>query len=161
MATRSNRATPPEIRRKLQALKHQKILISEFQSRLAAAELECSRLEGEIYEYRASIAPIKKCPPEVLAIIFELYLCDNPTIICRLLLVCRQWYQITISTSRLWSRIPIKIRYTHNIENASNSIKRRLEMSLKRSGSVLLELDLDFSGLCHFARWSARNFTTP
>lgn len=136
---------PPEIRRKIQALFLQDKLIEELTSRLFSAQLERGRLEKEIYEYRASVAPIQKCPEEILGIVFEYYLLENPRLICRLLLVCRNWYKVTVSSPRLWNRIPIKFVLELDAKSTFKSVEKRVDQCLTLSKSTPLELDLDFS----------------
>ncbi|KIM32545.1 hypothetical protein M408DRAFT_182996 [Serendipita vermifera MAFF 305830] len=147
MAAHSIPSDPPEICRKLEALQHQYELIEELRSRMSAAQLECARLETEISEYRASVAPIRKCPQEILLMFFEYYVHEDPRLIRRLLLVCKQWYELAISSPRLWNRILIEFDSDWDIESICKSIKKRLKKCLKLSGTVPLELHLDFGGL--------------
>ena len=107
MPSRSTQADPPEIQQKIQALYAQNSLIKQIQSNLSAAQLERDRLEREIFEYRASVAPIQKCPEEVLLMIFELYSNYNPQLVTHLLPVCRHWYNIAVNAPQLWNHIGI------------------------------------------------------
>ncbi|KIM32541.1 hypothetical protein M408DRAFT_182939 [Serendipita vermifera MAFF 305830] len=102
MATHSTPADPPEICRKLEALQHQYKITEDLCSRIKDAQLECARLETEISEYRASVAPIRRFPQELLLMFFEYYICENPRIIRHLLPVCKQWYELAIPFSRLY-----------------------------------------------------------
>ncbi|KIM20853.1 hypothetical protein M408DRAFT_30052 [Serendipita vermifera MAFF 305830] len=147
MTARSASSDPPEIRRKLEALKHQHEIIGKLRSRMTAAQLECTRLETEIFHYRASVAPIRKCPQELLLLFFEYYTCENPRLIRRLLLVCKEWYELAISSPRLWNRIPIKFDSSWDIESTCEFIKKRLDKCLELSGILPLELNLEFGEL--------------
>ncbi|KIM32555.1 hypothetical protein M408DRAFT_19955 [Serendipita vermifera MAFF 305830] len=149
MVVYSTQEDPPEIRKKLEALQSQNNLIEELQLRLNPAQSERDRLEKEIDEYRASVLSgpsyIRKCPKEVLMIVFEFYTLANPLVVRRLLLVCREWYQLAVSMPRLWNRIPISLPYVWDIRSPCKNISRRVEIFLQRSGPLLLELDLDLS----------------
>ncbi|KIM32549.1 hypothetical protein M408DRAFT_183016 [Serendipita vermifera MAFF 305830] len=147
MTTRSTPSDPPEIRRKLESLQHQHEIIGNLRSRIKAAQLECARLETEIFEYRASVAPIQKCPQELIIMFFEYYTCENPRLIRHLLPVCKTWYELAISSPRLWNRIPIKFDSDWGIESTCDSIKKRLDKCLELSGTVPLELNLEFGEL--------------
>ncbi|KIM32546.1 hypothetical protein M408DRAFT_19946 [Serendipita vermifera MAFF 305830] len=144
MATHSTSSDPPEIRKKLEVLQLQHELIEKLRSRISTAELECVRLETEILEYRASVAPIRRCPQELLLMFFKYYTYENPRLIRRLLLVCKQWYELAISSPRLWNRIPIEFNPEWDVESACDLIKKRLEKCIDLSGSLPLELSLDF-----------------
>ncbi|KIM20850.1 hypothetical protein M408DRAFT_30049 [Serendipita vermifera MAFF 305830] len=144
MATHSTSSDPPEIRKKLEALQFQHELIEELRSRISAAELECVRLETEIFEYRASVAPVRRCPQELLLMFFEYYTCENPRLIRRLLLVCKQWYELAISSPRLWNRIPITFDPEWDVESTCDFIRKRLQKCIDLSGSLPLELNVDF-----------------
>ncbi|KIM32559.1 hypothetical protein M408DRAFT_19959 [Serendipita vermifera MAFF 305830] len=149
MVAYSTQEDPPEIREKLEALQSQNGLIEELQLRLNAARLERDRLEREIDEYRTSIPSgpsyIHRCPKEVLMILFEFYTLENPRVVRRLLQVCREWYQLAISTPRLWNRIPVTPEYVWDMKSSCKDIYRRVGVCLQRSGSLPLELDLNFT----------------
>ncbi|KIM32551.1 hypothetical protein M408DRAFT_19950 [Serendipita vermifera MAFF 305830] len=147
MTAHSISSDPPEIRRKLEALQHQHEVIENLRSRINVAQLECARLETELSEYRASVAPIRRCPQELLLMFFEYHTCKNPRLIRNVLLVCKQWYELAISSPRLWNRIPINFDSDWDLKSACESIEKRLEQCLKFSGTLPLELDFDFSEL--------------
>ncbi|KIM20849.1 hypothetical protein M408DRAFT_30048 [Serendipita vermifera MAFF 305830] len=147
MATHSTPADPPEICRKLEALQHQYKIIEDLRSRIRNAHLECARLETEISEHRASVAPIRRCPQELLLMFFEYYICENPRLIRHLLPVCKQWYELAISSPRLWNDVPIRLETDWDIESTCESIQKRLDKCIHFSGTASLELNLDFSGL--------------
>ncbi|KIM32556.1 hypothetical protein M408DRAFT_183049 [Serendipita vermifera MAFF 305830] len=146
MVVYSTQEDPPEIREKLEALQYQNNLVEELQFRLNAVQRERDRLEKEIDEYRMSAQSyIRKCPKEILMILFEFYTLENPRVVRRLLLVCKEWYQLAVSMPRLWNRIPINIDHVWDVTFSCNDISRRVEICLQRSGSLPLELDLDFT----------------
>ena len=99
--------------------------------------------------YRASLAPIRKCPSEILAAIFRSYLEDNPRRIRRLLLVCRLWHNLTLQTPDLWTNIPIIFDSgSEAAKDVVDSIKPRILACIKYSRNLPLDIDLDLRKLC-------------
>jgi hypothetical protein len=80
---------PPEILRRLESIQCQRALIDDLATRLKAAQLEHDHMERELNEYRASIAPIRKCPEEVLLMIFKSFADAAPELVAGLLQVCK------------------------------------------------------------------------
>src|SRR5450631_876186 len=110
--TYSSETDPPEIRRRLEQIRGQRALIDDLATRLKAAELEYDRMETDLNEYRASVAPIRKCPEEVLLMIFESFSKAAPELVAGLLEVCKRWRDIAANAPRLWTHIRIKIEPT-------------------------------------------------
>lgn len=140
---------PPNIEALLNSLETSQNNVSYLEEKLSLARQECHRLEKEFAEYQASIAPIHTCPPEVLSEVFNFYLLENPRIIRRLLLVCRQWYNVAVNDPRLWNRIFISIGDEWDVRGVAASIQRRVKLCLERSGTLPLEIDLALHGLCY------------
>ena len=141
---------PPRILKLLASWDKSQTLVSDLKSKLRLAQQECRRLEKEFDRYQASIpsiAPIRTCPPEILSIIFQFYLLKNPRLIRRLLLVCRKWYKLVVNDPRMWNRIFVTIGDDWDVKCTAKSIKRRINVCLRRSATLLLDLNLDFGGL--------------
>jgi hypothetical protein len=105
---------------------------------------ECERLERELAQYHASVAPIRKCPQEILLDIFRLYLSDNPRLIRRLGLVCKSWNLIVTRAPTLWTQIPILIdTRVFDAQIVAQSIAPRIDACLRYSGNLLWDIDID------------------
>jgi hypothetical protein len=77
--------------------------------------------------------------------IFELYLVEDPRMVRILLSVCKQWYQIVCASPQLWRHIRVEFANEWDIESISESTNRYVDACLKHSGSIMWELQLDFS----------------
>jgi hypothetical protein len=80
--------------------------------------------------------------------IFRLYLAEDPRRVRRLLLVCRQWYDIAIKDPRLWNHIYIKADKQWDLKSVAVSYKNHAKMCLQRSGGSLLDVKIDCDELC-------------
>jgi hypothetical protein len=110
---------------------------------------ECDRLELEWHSYSSTLSPIRACPPEILSMIFLLYLAENPRRVRQLLLVCRQWHEVTIKDPRMWNRIHITVKESEwDLKSAAKTYENHAKMCLQRSGSSLLDIELDCTELC-------------
>jgi F-box-like len=138
---------PSEIQERLSALRSCQRLIEDLTQRLRSAEEERDRLEAELAPYRASIAPVQDCPPEVLSMIFEYGVGRRPQRIRSLMLVCRTWCHIAVNNSRLWTNIPISFDADGDIHRLILSANQFLLACCRNSGCNLLNLTLDFSDL--------------
>jgi F-box-like len=87
--------------------------IEANQQTIQTPQEECQRLDA------AFVAPIHKCPHELLVMIFKHYLSNKPFLICRLLLVCKTWHTIAVGTPLFWTKIFIN-RHTDEAD-AENS----------------------------------------
>jgi len=144
---RPSRQYLPKIEGLLKSMKRAQRRIKSLQEQLKTAKSEYNRLELEWEDYKASIAPIRTCPPEVLSMIFHFYLLKNPRLVRRLLLVCKQWYSLVVNNPLMWNRIFVTVPDVWDIESAARPIKRRIKCCLQRSGTLLLDIDLDLSNL--------------
>jgi F-box-like len=143
----ASRQYPPKIEELLKSMEKAQIHIKNLNEQLNTAKSEYNRLELEWENYKASIAPILTCPPEVLSMVFHFYLRENPRLVRRLLLVCKQWYNLVVHDPRMWNRISVTVPNEWDIESAAVPIERRIKCCLQRSGTLLLDLDLDLSNL--------------
>jgi len=140
---------PTDIQNKIAMLEHHKAEVKRLKQLLEVSEQQCRLLESDLVNYRASLAPIRKCPAEILAAIFRAYLENNPRHIRRLLLVCRLWYNLTHQTPDLWTNIPIIFDSgSEPAKDVVDSIKPRVVACIKYSQNLPLDIDLDLSKLC-------------
>jgi F-box-like len=139
-----DQSDPPEIRSKLESLRHQIKVIEELNKLIEIAQIERNRLENEIQQYRASLAPIRKCPEEILFIIFGLFSYQDPIRATRLLRVCRQWYEIAINSPGLWNYIEIRTKDTWDQQKEALKDSAKVAACLQRSASLPLHISLDF-----------------
>jgi F-box-like len=146
-APQQSRQDPCKIQQLKHSMAHAKALVEELTSRLTSAQHEYDDLHREWLQYHASIAPIRQCPSEVLLMIFKMYLVENPRVIRRLLLVCKHWYQVVSTSSQLWTHIRVEFTDDWDVESISKKTNRYIDTCLQRSGSTLLEVDLDFRHL--------------
>ena len=141
---------PVEVKKKIEALTRARGLVKKFTKKLQAAQKECDWLEKELAGYLDATAPVHACPPEVLSVIFQFYLKENPRMLRLLMLVCRRWYNIVVNDPTLWAKIRIRID-----ENDSDYKQLALEESLytkaclQRSQSCLLDINIDLVFLQH------------
>jgi F-box-like len=118
--------------------------VKDITDRLKAAQEECDRLELEWHSYSSTLSPIRPCPPEILSMIFRIYLAENPRRVRRLLLVCRQWHEVAKNDPQLWNRIRIKVNERDwNLKSMSKSYEKHTMMCLQRSGASLLDIEVD------------------
>jgi hypothetical protein len=123
-------------------------IISGLRCRIEMLEAEESRLKQEILFHRASIADIRKIPVELLSRIFT-FIDPDPDNHCDpfnfnplkanypLMLVCKLWCRVIISTPRLWSRFSLHPR---------SGTLAHLETCIARSGGLSLDVSISFSG---------------
>jgi hypothetical protein len=134
---------PPEIRRRLESIQRQRALIEDLATRLKAAQLEHDRLETELNKYRYSIAPIRKCPEEVLLMIFESFAEAAPELVTDLLQVCERWRDIAANAPRLWTHINIKVKPTWNQCEAARKDAKMIKTYLQHSATLPLHINVD------------------
>lgn len=88
--------------------------------------------------------PIEKLPTELWVDIFEIVVRSRPMHINRLMLVCRSWHQIIISTPLLWSTIHIMVpRMTEKITQCA----RYCALCVERSSNYPLEISIEYPAL--------------
>jgi len=78
-------------------------------------------LTAEITEYRISLAPHKKLPPEILGRIFQYCIADKIVIppllhkdwenLLHLCHICSYWRRVALGTPTLWNRISVRIGF--------------------------------------------------
>jgi hypothetical protein len=145
--SRSSETDPPEIRRRLESIQRQRALIEDLATRLKAAQLEHDRMETELNEYRCSIAPIRKCPEEVLLMIFESFAEAAPELVMDLLQVCQRWRDIAANAPRLWTHINIKVEPTWDQRKAARKDDAMIETHIEHSASLPLHINVDLSDM--------------
>jgi hypothetical protein len=128
---------PPDIKAKV-------TLLEQHRQTIESLSQECERLERELMQYHASVAPIRKFPQEILLEIFRFYLSENPRLIRRLGLVCKSWYLIVINAPTLWTQIPILID-TREVDarEVARSIAPRIDACFRYSGNLLWDIDIN------------------
>jgi hypothetical protein len=142
----SSETDPPEIRRRLESIQRQRALIEDLATRLKAAQLEYDRMETELNEYRCSIAPIRKCPEEVLLMIFESFAAAAPEL-AGLLQVCKRWRDIAANAPRLWTHINIKVKPSWDQRKAARRDTAMIKKHLKHSASLPLHINVDLNDM--------------
>lgn len=69
-------------------------------------------LEHEIFVCRAVIAPVRRIPSDVLAVIFSFLVAESPDHVAQVSLVCTQWRKVTLGHPELWPQIIISKQST-------------------------------------------------
>ncbi|KIM20852.1 hypothetical protein M408DRAFT_119411 [Serendipita vermifera MAFF 305830] len=142
-----NVSFPPQVQELVLSLQRAREDVIQLEIQLEIAKKSRDLLEKEWSRYKASVAPIRRCPEEILLMIFEHYLFENPRLIRHLLLVCQHWHRLTISAPRLWNRIFIDVGEEWDIKNACKSIQKWVERCLSHSQPLLLDITLDFTSI--------------
>ena len=93
------------------------------------------------------MAPIHRCPEDVLLMVFCSFAGGNPESATRLLSVCRRWYDIVVRAPRLWNHIDVKLRKDWNLSTATDLFIQHITTCLQRSASLRLHIRLDLDGL--------------
>lgn len=115
---------------------------------------EQKSLEKELGAQRDLAAPVRKIPVELLAVLFVAHVEEGGEI-ADVALTCKLWRDIAFRTAEVWSRITIRHRtmHWHNLIPRGVPYNRIrfpcrshsvLQLILKRSGSSLLTINLDF-----------------
>ncbi|THV08013.1 hypothetical protein K435DRAFT_642536, partial [Dendrothele bispora CBS 962.96] len=125
--------------------------IEHLKTRLKESLQQQDELSNLISSQRAHLAPIRRLPPEILAIIFLHCLPtehnpirsvdEAPLLLAR---VCKTWHQVCLATPRLWSALHIHIPLMF-IEGFCDKIAGRKEgvhRWFSRSGDTPLSLSL-------------------
>jgi hypothetical protein len=100
-------------------LLHNRTLITQQAAEIALLQAECQErkkaleeseaklrtAEQALFEIKATIAPIKRVPPEVLGIIFVVHVRDNQQSPWTLMQVSRNWRSAAMMTRTIWGRI--------------------------------------------------------
>jgi len=122
---------------------------------------QCRRLEGELVAQNRQVGSVRALPREVLSIIFSFYLEGSPRNIRRLMLVCKQWYNVAVSNSHFWTRIRIEEDgYVGDFKGRANDIEPFIKACVQRSGTVLLHISLDFSSIPSWDRYIEEKMTS-
>lgn len=152
-------------RQQIYRLLAQRKQVAELEAQLKALRKDTTHLEEELVPYKTHImmmekarreldsqsevhdgdlAPIHRCPDEVLQTIFELYLISSHDKIRCLLLVCVRWYEVIMDSPKLWARIHISCPISLFTHPKAQSKLGYIRACVERSRNVPLILDLDF-----------------
>ncbi|KAI0322345.1 hypothetical protein OF83DRAFT_1049419 [Amylostereum chailletii] len=135
----SPRPTAPAVSRPAGAnIPHLREALSSLESKMALLMNEREQLESCLEQAVRLQAPIQRLPSELLASIFAIGVVDTQEdeslMLSSLMLVCRYWSNVVVTTPVLWSKIVVSNH--HSLDRAS----RRLS----RSKSVPLDVSIHF-----------------
>jgi F-box-like len=134
---------PQEILNKVQELDTCEKEIVHAEHRLQVLREERKELDQYLAEFRASIAPISRLPPELLCLVMTEVVGEGDyQQILRLSLVCRAWRRAAISTPQLWVTIPIVLV---NDMDAMVKQHRMIQVVLERNKTQPLDVSIDFT----------------
>lgn len=98
-----------ELEQKAVLLKDIEAHIQDLEARLDSARKEYEQVQGRISFLRASYAPIRRLPRDILVTVFDYHpedqKCRNSVLQC----VCKMWHEIVMNTSNLWNQITLKL----------------------------------------------------
>lgn len=117
--------------------------IDLLEAQVVSARSEKERLENDLAKYLATVAPIRRLPAEVLTMIFEEYVRDQPTHIRRLLLVCRLWNTMVSNAAHLWTYVRVTADST-DLAKADSFVKY-VKTCYERSRGALMNVYIDYS----------------
>jgi len=133
-------------------LKRENDRLEELMGFVTATRDNIKHLEQALLEYRAVInpSPIRRCPPEVLGVVFQFLVGDYGDLIA-ISLVCKQWYNLVLQDPWLWCTIRVELpnnaKWKWKTESWSRSNRSYISKCLERSGSLPLKVELDFESL--------------
>ncbi|VDC01328.1 unnamed protein product [Peniophora sp. CBMAI 1063] len=119
---------------------------------LLDAELQrCTNRMQRIQQYRNKLSsPMYTLLPELLSKIFVIYAQDQLELFnlrwTKLLLVCRRWYDVGVSTPKLWSYISLvdpsatAFHFSGNAQLPDARLAKRIEAQLARAGTAPLTI---------------------
>ena len=128
-------------------LKRENDRLEELMKLFTATKENIKHLEQLLLRYRAAAtpSPIRRCPPEILGIIFKLLAVDYKDL-DTVSLVCKQWYNLVLQDPRLWSTITVKLPYDEwNLKSWSRSSRSYIRKCMGRNRSSQLKVELDLS----------------
>lgn len=121
------------------SIPHLREALSSLESKMATLLSERDEIESRLEQAVRLQSPVHRLPTELLASIFIIGVLnaeeEDSLMLNALMLVCRHWKDVTLSTPVLWSRIVAGTRH------ALDKARRKLE----RSQSVPLHVLVDFS----------------
>lgn len=112
--------------------------IDDIDSQMASLMSRRARLGSRLEQAARLQSPISRLPSEIMSSIFIVSICEDdgePVLVSTLMLVCRFWADVAVSTPLLWSSISVT-----NLDSLPRA-KRRFA----RSKSVPLALSVDFT----------------
>ena len=130
-------------------LKRENDRLEELKDLVTATQENIVHLERMLLEYRAAVAPspIRRCPPEVLGMIFRFLTVDFENLNA-ISLVCKQWHDLVLQEPQLWSTIQVKLPDKEwNMRSWSRSSRSYIRKHLERSRSSRVKVELEFSSL--------------
>lgn len=129
---------------------------NEIEERMAELQEEMKSLQAELADLQAQLlpfqsqssivdltpkTPIMKCPNEILHSIFTHTIADYHPRIRSLLLVCRHWNTIIMTSPRFWTEIGFHNEIDPNFFDPEYS-RNYINACLKRSENLLLDINL-------------------
>jgi hypothetical protein len=147
---------PDFVLRKVELLRQQEARIFDLEDELLRLRRQRHELQVELSPYRqphtphAAVAPINRCPNEILQLIFEYDVKSDfsrhPSI-RRLLLVCRSWLRLIMNSPGLWALIQIQDPWYIFERRTQKSQAAYISACINRSKDAPLKLSLDLQYL--------------
>lgn len=120
-------------------ISHLREALDSLDTQMAALLSQRQELESHLEQAVRSQSPIFRLPEELLSLIFVTGVCDtedeDPLLVSSLMLVCRYWREVVVSTPELWSTICV------GPHDSLEKARRRLA----RSKSVRLDVNINFN----------------
>ena len=128
-------------------LKKEKGRLNELRELIIATQENIEHLEQALQRYRAAVtpSPIRRCPPEILGMVFQFLAVDYEDLHV-ISLVCKQWHDLVLQDPLLWSTIRVELPYNEwNMKSWALSSRSYIRKCLERSRSSRLRVELDLS----------------
>jgi hypothetical protein len=158
---------PESTQNQIQQLHEHETRIVELEVELSQLRKAHAELERDLAPYRIEspfadikstqmiplelyqVAPIHRCPDEILCLFFENFVISHHHFhIGRLLLVCRRWYTLVTNTAKLWARIEACALDLFDI-GARKSLFPYIFACLNHSKNLPITVHLDMQDLYH------------
>lgn len=121
-----------ELEQQMTLAKEIEARIQDLRSQLNKARKEYREVQHRISSLRASSAPVRRLPRDILVTVFEYHPEDQKCRNSTLLRVCKMWHEIAMNTSSLWNYITLKLDRVETISLVWKYANACLERSRAR-----------------------------
>ncbi|KAK7471263.1 hypothetical protein VKT23_002671 [Stygiomarasmius scandens] len=128
--------------------------IKKLEAELIALRMEHKVMRWRVFRLKSLLAPIRKLPPEALAVVFEFFCSEGGQVVgdrilsapLKIASVCSGWRELARSMPRLWSSFHIDFFLGSDSVSLEN-LRRFISTHLELSQHCLLDLNVAFNKL--------------